>query len=356
MSNQARLILLSGVGGSGASSLAAATAAAAADEGLSCVVVDATRAVGLGDGLAAGAVAALIAGPQSEALPPEAWSGLASVAHLAAWQEVMAAVSTPQTDVVVVDCGSLREARALVQLPQILERLLSAALTPALAMRRPEEAVDGAQPLSAFDRLSGIRDTMAQIAALVESDRTTVRLITVPEEFAVSQTLRALSGFAVQGVGVDAVVVNRFARKADATSREQRDEQQSQVERIEAYDPGVRVWKSTSSVRGIPKGRSVLGPLGDPVALRGDLRPRVEEEGYLLDLPLLGVARIEARVGRVAESLVVEFDGIHRWIRLPSVLLRCRASHATRTPTGVTVAFVPDASLWRRPSDEGSAA
>ena len=356
MSNQARLILLSGVGGSGTTSLAAATAQAAEDEGLACVAVDATRTLGLGDALVAGAVVALVSGLQSEALPPEAWSGLASVAHLAAWQEIAAAVSEPGTDVVVVDAGSLREARALVQAPQILGRLVAAAMTPALAMRRTDEAGDGMQQDSAFDRLSGVRDTIAQIAALVESDRTTVRLITVPEESAVSQTLRALSGFAVQGVGVDAVVVNRCARKSDPLPREQREDQQAQVDRIEAYDPDVRVWKSTSSVRAIPKGRSVLGPLGDPVALRGGLRPRVEEEGYLLDLPLVGAARHEARVGRTGDVLVIEFDGIHRWIRLPSVLLRCRATHATRTPQGLTVSCVPDASLWRRPSGEGSAA
>ena len=354
MSNQARLILLSGVGGSGTTSLASATAAAASDEGLSCVVVDATRVHDDADAMTSAAVAALVAGLQAEALPSESWSGLASVAQLAAWQQIQAAVSQSGTDVVVVDGGSLREVQALVLLPQVLERLLTAALTPTLAMRRVADTAGDQQAVPAFDRLAAVRDSVAQMVATMENDRTTLRLVTVPEENAVSQTLRAMSRFALLGIGVDAVVVNRFARKAD--SREQRDAQQVQMDRIEAYDAGVRVWKSTTDVRAIPKGRSVLGPLGDPAALRGDFRPRVEEEGYLLDLPLTGDARREARVGRAREFLVVEFDGIHRWIRLPSVLLRCRATHATRTPTGVTVAFVPDASLWRTAPDEGSAA
>lgn len=54
-------------------------------------------------------------------------------------------------------------------------------------------------------------------------------------------------------------------------------------------------------------------------------------------------------------DLVVEFDGAYRWLPLPPVLRRCRASHATRTDAGLRVSFVPDVSLWRR-DPSGSAA
>jgi arsenite-transporting ATPase len=218
-------------------------------------------------------------------------------------------------------------------------------------MRTSPSAQDEADSahLGAIERL---RDLLAEAAALVEDTRTTMRLVSVPERPSLAKALRSQAGFAMLGVQVEALIVNRFARKSDASNRELVAAHDAALEWAERHSHGSWVWKSTSSVRPVPKDRSVIGPFGGVAALRtADLDPRADDDGYLLTLALVGDARREARAGRCGDDLVVEFDGLRRWLPLPSVLRRCRAWEARRSDDGLVVAFEPDAALWRPAPD-----
>jgi len=349
VSNQARLILLSGTGGSGTTTLVEASRAAAHDEGLRAVVVDAVHPA-LDDEFARTVrdlAGVLVGWLDADDLPLEAWSCLLPVRQMAAWDQIATALDQPQVDVVLVDCGSLRESRALMEFAATSRRLLDAAVTPSLAMRSQAAPVGSSEVH--FDVVSDLRDRLAAVVRLVESSRTTMRLVTVPEEAQVTRTLRAQAAFALLGVQVEAIILNRFARKSEATGRSALTAQEAQLERAEQSSAGSWVWKSTSTLRPIPKDRSVAGPLGGVVVLRiDDLEVVVEDEQYSLVLPLIGDAARTARVGRAGDELVVEFDGLHRWLPLPAVLRRCHAVDATRTGTSLVVSFVPDESLWRK--------
>lgn len=349
MSNLARLVLLSGTGGSGTTTLVDATASSAHDEGLRAVIIDALAPrVDMRIRTSVESVArAFVDGLAADPLPIEAWSGLDAARHLAAWDTILDAMEE-EVDVVIVDCGNLRESQALVQFPATLRRLLDALHTPSLAMRGPSAGDGEVGGTGVFSDVEALRDRVAAAAALVESPQTTMRLVTVPEAASITRTLHAQSMLALLGVQVEAMIVNRCARKSDDVSREQLTRQQAELDRVERSAAGSWVWKSSSTLRPIPKDRSVVGPLGGVVVLRAeDLEPRADEESFLLTVPLVGEAATRATVGRCGDDLVVAFDGAFRWLPLPSVLRRCRALEAVRTDDGLVISFEPDAALWR---------
>ncbi len=137
-----------------------------------------------------------------------------------------------------------------------------------------------------------------------------------------------MSVFALLGVAVDGVVVNRFPRKADGwpDGGDGRPPSEALARMVESGADGVAVWKSTSRVRAVPKERSVLGPLERVQVLDAEqLTVHVGEDEFHLDLPLAarGTGR-GATVGVQEHRLVVAFDGAMRWLDLPPVLRRCQ--------------------------------
>lgn len=361
MSSPPRLLLLSGTGGAGTTTVCAATVEALRDEGLRGTLVDATSTAQTHQDAATWLTATLGrlgSDAGADPLHPSIWTSLATVQQLSALLHIGDVLHSAELDAVVVDCGDLGRTRELLQLPGTLLRVIDSALTPRVAMRRTPAPADGpaAAATTLFEDLQSVREQIASLAARLLASSTVLRLVTMPEDAPVSRTLQALPLFALLGLNVEGVVVNRCARKADDWPREVIADQEVQVRRLEAGACGAAVWKSTSRVRAVPKGRSALGPLGRVRVLdEGTAALSAHEEEYVLDLPLVGAAAVQAEVGRLGDDLVVAYDGAHRWLPLPPVLRRCRATHATRTPEGLRVSFVPDMSLWRQ-DPAGSAA
>ena len=359
MSSPVRLLLLSGTGGAGTTTLCAATHAALVDEGLRGLVVDATDQVSPDPRVQAWAGATLgrlAADAGADFVHPQTWGSLATASQLSALLAIADAVRSGDVDAVVVDCGSLDNARQLVQLPSILGRILDSTLTPRLAMHRPAAPGEVAASTTVFEEVEVMRASLADLTSMLVDPSTTMRLVATPEEHSVDRVLGAVALFSMLGLSVDAVIVNRCARKADGWPKEVLLEQDRQVARLESQSCGAWEWRSTSRIRAVPKDRSALGPFGSTSRLTvATASVRAHDEEYVFDVPLVGAAGQEASVGRLDDDLVVSFDGAYRWLALPPVLRRCQASHATRTDTGLRVSFVPDVSLWRR-DPPGSAA
>ncbi len=350
MSNRARLILLSGVGGAGTTTLCAATAAALEAEGLRVSAVDA----GATDEPDAAVVSLLTAslgrlGAELGADPliVPAWYSWPAVTALSALQRMSQALSDASSDVVVVDAGPLSAARSIVDVPAAATRLLDAVMTPRLAMWRTSGPTGGE---TVFESLSALRLVVLGWAKMLQHPATTVRLVTTPDEGAVRRTARALGAVALLGVGVDGIIVNKYPRKSDGWPKAVRRGAEDALHAMSAAADGVEVWTSTARIRPVPKGRSAMGPIGRVHVLDAEqLVVTVGDEDFRLDVPLAGPARTEARVGRQADQLVVQFDGATRWIDLPPVLRRCRAVEATRTQKGLAIRFAPDPAMWRQP-------
>lgn len=351
MSSRCRLILLSGVGGAGTTTVAEATAAAARSEGLTVEVLDASGYVDPDPGVVAlvgSSVGRLFAELGAEPLVAEAWSSLAGIAHLSTLARVLRAIAEGEVDVVVLDCGDHRRARELVALPAILESLLDSALTPRLAMWR---STGSAGDAAVFDAVASARHEIVRMRQALEHPATSLRLVTSPTAASVDRTVTALSVFALLGVAVDGVVVNRFPRKADGWPREAMEAADRSLDLMVERAEAVAVWKSTSRVRAVPRERSVRGPLDRVQVLDAEqLTVHLGEGDYHLDLPLGPAARAGAAIGVQEHRLVVAFDGAMRWIDLPPMLRRCQPVRATRTTTGLQVTFVPDLATWPQPA------
>ncbi|MHB8796417.1 MAG: ArsA-related P-loop ATPase [Candidatus Nanopelagicales bacterium] len=354
MSSRSRLLLVSGTGGSGATTICAATASELAAEGLATGLVDASGEAASPEALAAvqGVVAATLGRGWgvlgADPVHPAAWSGLPGLGGLAALWDVVALLADPSVDVVVVDCGPIARARELVALPATLLRLLDAALNPRLAMWRSDEG-DQDQPPVIFEALSAARADVLRMHEALVHEATTVRLVTEPDDRSLALVPDAIAAFGILGVAVDGVVANRMARKDEATHAILAG-QDRWLDDLRIAAAPVSAWKSTSRPRPVPKGMSPAGRL--PAA------PRVSEpamtitpldEEYALDVPLAPAAVGRARVGRSGTDLVIEFDGAQRWVTLPAMLQRCRAPHATRTDAGLRISFVPDPAVWGMP-------
>jgi arsenite-transporting ATPase len=352
----ARLILLSGTGGSGTTTIAAATVRTLHDEGLRAVLIDVDAAGEPSDRATTlvASVAAVLAGwTGADAVEPQTWADLPSVRHLDSWLAIDAA-RLDAVDAVVVDCGDLRGALDLVAFPMIAQRILERLLTPTVAMRREVGEPSQEAEARGYQRLSDLRDVLTRAVDSLQHDRTTMRLVAAPTADSVSKVLRAAAVLPMLGVDVDGVVLNRVARKADGSRPGVISEHAELLDRLEREVDGPLVWKSSSRVRAVPKGRSALGPLGASRVLRSEgMSAQAHDEEYSLLIPLAGPAAREARVGRLGDDLVVALDGLHRWLPLPSVLRRCLAVEAARSVAGLRVSFVPDGSLWRRTGTDG---
>lgn len=341
-----RLILLSGVGGSGTTTLAAATADALRAEGMSTVLID-----GTGDAPVDPAAQALLVAPArrllgdagADAIVPEAWTGLAGLSALSVLLEAEAALGSAEA--VVIDLGGHARAREVVQLPGTLVRLLDAALTPRLAMRRPADDDEGL-----FESLSAMRAAAFRLDRMLTRPTTTMRLVTQPKAEGIERTASALAVLSTLGVGIDGVIVNRYPRSSEGWPKAVMTRAAAALAAMTSAADGVPVWKSTARLHPAPKGASVLGPFGRVRVLDADQLPVVVgDEELSIELPLAARARDRGRVGVQGESLVVEVDGVLRWLPLPPVLRRCRPVAAERTDAGVRVVFVPDPATWRGP-------
>lgn len=248
-----RILLFTGKGGVGKTTLAAATAARLAERGSKTLVVSTDPAHSLGDalgvplaadpaeigggapaGLSAsqldarrlvdgnwqalrGHLGTLLSGAGVAELDAEELTVLPGVEELLALSEVFRLAETGPWEAVVVDCGPTAETLRLLALPEAvagyLERLfpghrraVRGLLTGLGGVGR--QADSWAAVTDAIGRLAEQLDGLRR--ALVDRRKTGVRLVCTPERVVAAETRRTLSALALQGIRVDGLIVNRM--------------------------------------------------------------------------------------------------------------------------------------------------
>lgn len=252
-----RVLLFTGKGGVGKTTLAAATAAQLATLGRKTLVVSTDPAHSLGDALGLplthepteiggdtapglyasqidtrrlvdgswqelrGHLRTLLAGAGLDELDAEELTVLPGVEELLALSEVYRLAGTGPWELVVVDCGPTAETLRLLALPEALadylERLfpthrrvvrgLLAGLAGARNTDRWDAAADALGRLA--ERLEALRRMLSDPAS------TSVRLVLTPERVVAAETRRTLSALALQGIRVDALIANRLVPAFD---------------------------------------------------------------------------------------------------------------------------------------------
>jgi arsenite-transporting ATPase len=369
-----RILLFTGKGGVGKTTLAAASAARLAAGGRKALVVSTDPAHSLADAFGVpldgepsevdsclfaahvdvrrlvdkswrdlrAQLRTVLAGAGLDELDAEELTVLPGVDELLALTEVARLAETGPWEVVVVDCGPTAETLRLLALPEAVAGYLN-------RMNPPVSGAIGrlAAHLAALRRL------------LTDPEIAGVRMVLTPERMVVAETRRTLTALALRGIHVEALVANRLVPKGNRWRgpaarwlRTRRAEQDAVLAELRASTPlEVRVVEHRAAE---PVGTRALLELAeelyagtDPLARTRDPAPllRVRPVGsayeLVVALPLTGESDLD--LARVGDDLAVTVDGVRRLIALPVMLRRYTVVDAEADAGGLTLRFAKDA-------------
>lgn len=376
-----RILLFTGKGGVGKTTLAAATAARLAVRGHKVLVCSADPAHSLGDVFdrpltgepsevdtclyaahvdARGLVdrswqeirrqlRVALAGAGIDELDAAELTVLPGVDELVALSEVARLARAGPWEVVVVDCGPTAETLRLLALPEAVAGYVERLRGPArLASRSTAAAV-----IRLAEHLGGLREL------LVDPEVTSVRVVLTPERLVVAETRRTLAALALRGIQVDGLIANRLVPRASrwrgpAASwlRTRRAEQDTVLAEL-----GTSTTLPVHLVEHRPVEPVGTGPLlelagelygeDDPLTAPftgGPTRPllsirtlseSVHELG--IALPLTDTSSLE--LARIGDELAVTVDGVRRLVALPVLLRRHTVVDATADGDGLVLRF-----------------
>ena len=395
-----RIILFTGKGGVGKTTTAASYAVHAARAGVRTLVLSTDVAHSLGDALGLplpdGSVVSVADGLDAlqvsartsveaswrdvqewllgvldalglDPVVAEELTSLPGADELAALSALRTHVSAGRHDLVVVDCAPTAETLRLLALPEILawhlERLLPLQRSVVSALRPAVRAAVGV-PLPPPEVLEAIRTWHAQmrdVATVLTSPQTSVRLVLTPETVVIAEARRMLTSLSLYGYAVDAVVVNRLLPAGtDPWVASWNTAQALGVEQVRESFAGIPVLVAPY-LAAEPVGVDALAELAartdttalgdrgitDPVEPAG-LRVELTEGGYRLRLPLPHATSTDVALSRRDDDLLVDVGGHHRVVTLPSVLRRCVVRGASVREGVLVVRFVPDEEVWPR--------
>lgn len=386
-----RILLFTGKGGVGKSTIASGTAALAASRGHRTLVLSTDAAHSLGDafGTPVGAeptqVAADLFVQQVDAQLrfQQSWAEIqgyllsvldvAGVDPVAAEEltvlpgaeEVLALLELRQQtlsgrwDTIVVDCAPTAETLRLLALPEALgwymqrvfpaERRIVKALKPVLT-RTMGVPMPGD---SVFDAVERLHAELAEVQALLSGPRASVRLVLTPEQVVVAEARRSHTTLSLFGYRVDGVVANRVfpAEGADDWRAGWVMAQDAVLAEVEESFAGLPVWRSVYRSRE-PVGVEALREVAAAVYAEGPdpwLPPvgegpfRVERSaddgGAVLVLDLPGAQRSDVDLARHGDELVVTVGSYRRLLALPAGLARLRVVGARVQDGALRVRF-----------------
>jgi arsenite-transporting ATPase len=251
-------------------------------------------------------------------------------------------------DVIVLDCAPTAESMRFVSMPTTLEwymkhifpyqRGLLRAVRPVANYISPVEL----PPDTYFANIQDLFGRLEGIAELLEDPMlTSVRLVTNPEKMVLRETQRAFVYFSLHGLTVDGIIINRVlpAAVTDAWFEEWRTSQALIVDEIEEYFQPVvtkRVPLFTHEVLGRDRlselARVLYREKEDPAAVTRTEAPYSfvkTEDHYEVRLHLPFAAKGEVGLFKKGDELVVEIGTLRRHIGLPTSMAALTPSRAT---------------------------
>jgi len=379
-----RIVLFTGKGGVGKSTVAAGTAALAAARGLRTLVISTDAAHSLADAYGAAAAGSGHGGAEPTEVAPglflqqvdaqlrfeQSWADiqryLLSVLDAAGMDPVAAEEMTVipgaeevlallelrqharsgQWDVIVVDCAPTAETLRLLALPEALgwyierllpiQRRLVKALRPVLnraaGVPMPGDAV--------FDAITRLHAELDDVHELLSGPDASVRLVLTPEKVVLAEARRAFTSLCLFGYRVDGVVANRIfpADDADPWRAAWVAAQTGVLAEVAQSFSGLPVFTSEYQ-SSEPVGVDALAALArslyddaDPLAAPvgdGPFRvTRTDSGGAVVHLALPFVTRAEVDLARNGDELVMTVGSYRRLLTLPPGLARLRVAGA----------------------------
>ena len=240
-------------------------------------------------------------------------------------------------DIIVLDCAPTAESMRFVSMPTTLDwymkhifpfqRTVLKAVRPLANRVSPVELPTD----SYFANIQDLFGKLDGIDELLENPRTTsVRLVTNPEKMVLRETQRAFVYFSLHGLTVDGIIVNRVLPEAitDAFFAEWRESQTRVLEEIDAYFapvPVKRVPLFTHEVLGAERlnelSRALYAENEDPAAVTRTEAPYsfAKRDGHFeIQLQLPFAVKGDVGLFKKGDELVVQIGTLRRHIGLPT--------------------------------------
>jgi arsenite-transporting ATPase len=393
-----RILLFTGKGGVGKTTVAAATALRAARSGMRTLVCSTDPAHSLGDafdvplgdaptpirGVVGGAllaqqldararleeswgevreyVTALLDWAGADAVEAEELAVIPGLDEVFALADIRAHAEGGEYDLLVVDCAPTAETVRLLSLPDVLgwymqrvfpaQRHATRAVRPLLS-RLVSAPIAGDHVFGAvrrfYDRLDGVRDL------LTDGALTSARLVVNAERLVVAEARRTFTYLSLFGYHVDAVIANRLLPEAvaDPWFASWKSTQREHLDAIRdafAPVPVLRAEMADHELIGVDHlsefAAEVYGSV-DPATRLSLVEPfRVNAVGdaFVLSMQLPFTDRADVELGRNNGELLVAVGSHRRAVVLPESLRRREVSGARMTDGRLEVEFVEVAS------------
>jgi arsenite/tail-anchored protein-transporting ATPase len=390
-----RILLFTGKGGVGKTTVAAATALGTARAGLRTLICSTDPAHSLGDAFddaslgdepapIAGVAGATLLGQQlnARARLEESWGGvrgyltalldwagagaveaeelavIPGLDEVFALADIRAHAESGDYDVVVVDCAPTAETLRLLSLPDVLtwymervfpaQRHVTRAVRPLLS-RLVSPPIAGDDVFSAvrrfYDRLDGVRDLLTDGAV------TSARLVVNAERLVVTEARRTFTYLSLFGYHVDAVIANRLLPDtiADPWFASWKGVQREHLDSIRNAFAPVPVLtadladRELIGVEHLSEFATELYGSRDPATRLSAVEPfRVDVAGdaLVLSMQLPFTDRADVELGRRNGELLVAVGAHRRAVVLPESLRRREVSEARMTDGRLEVEFV----------------
>jgi arsenite-transporting ATPase len=387
-----RIVLFTGKGGVGKTTIAAATAIRAASEGHRTLVMSTDPAHSLADSFdipltsAAQEISSNLWAEQIDAQERlEAnwrdiqefvisflnWAGIDAIEaeelsvipgldEIFSLTDVKRHVDSGRFDFLVIDCAPTAETLRLLSLPEVMnwyierifpvERRVVRTIRPLLSRLTTMPIADD-RLFAAVERLHRNLDGVRQL--LTNERMSSVRLVVNPEKMVIAEARRTYTYLSLFGYRVDAVIVNRIipAEVEDPYFGKWKDIQAEHLQTVrESFEP-IPILTARLFDREMV-GVSLLGEMGQEVY--GDLEPtailhredpmRVKKRGtsYVLSLRLPFAERADLEVFRKADELYIRVGSYKRNLALPQTLQRLDVKEASFVEDRLEVRFARD--------------
>jgi len=366
-----RIILYTGKGGVGKTSIAAATAVQSARLGKKTLVVSTDKAHSLGDSLD------LKLSPEPLRVADNLWAQEIDSVHEVeqGWGQVQKYLTTLFTaktikditteeltvfpgmedllsllrilryyrekdyDVIIIDCAPTGETLALLSFPEMLRwwmdklfplkrkaiKIVKPVAEPLLGIPMPSDSVMG-EIENIYEQLDAMR------ALFSDREITSVRIVVNPEKMVVKEAQRSFTYLNLYDFNVDAVIVNRIFPDniSDDYFKVWKDIQKRYNDMIaESFAP-VPIYRAPLFEQEIV-GLEMLARLAeeifsleDPTEIKYNNRTQSvikEQDGYIMAIYMPFTSKGDLTLNRKAEELIVRAGNVKRSISLPRILV-----------------------------------
>ena len=260
-------------------------------------------------------------------------------------------------DVIILDCAPTGESLRFVSIPTTLEWYMSHIFKLERNLARvagPVIARVSSVPIprdnyfqniqELFDKLEGID------GVLTDPKITTVRLVTNPEKIVIKETQRAFMYFCLYGLCIDAVIINRiFPDGVDAAYFEAwKRSQQHYIQEAMDYFSDVPIWKVNLFTEEIV-GEQGLRRLAD--TLYSGINPADQfskecpyqfqktGDAYQLSMRLPFLSKEEIGLTKRGDELIVTVGGFKQHVALPRTLSSKKTTGAKLTGDQLVIQF-----------------